>query len=129
MAKISRDKGAAFERETAKWFRELGLDARRNVQETQLGNNGDVLVADFPVTIQCKVGVNPPIFPALDEAEAVGDPLGHLPIAVIRRNANKGRGRGRDCVVLRTKDFLTILRCLLAHQVDLREAMELEKLL
>src|SRR5690606_4449320 len=104
------NKGANFEREIAAMLRRVGLDARRNVQETQLGNNGDVLVADYPLTIQAKVGLRPPVFDALDEAEAVADPLGYLPVAFIRRNANKGRGRGRDCVVLRTKDFLTILR-------------------
>lgn len=128
MGKLSRQKGAAFEREVAIMLRGCGLDARRNVQETQLGNDGDVLVADFPLTIQAKVGQRPPVFDALDEAEAVATARGHIPLAFLRRNTGQQR-RKRDAVCMRTEDFLMILRFLRERDVEFMNHYALEQLL
>ncbi len=63
----------------------------------------------LPLYIQAKVGVTPPIYPAMEQAvAAMGDRKG-LPVALIRRNAGKGRGKKHDLAVLRLSDFYAIL--------------------
>jgi Holliday junction resolvase len=57
MSNLSRDKGAAFEREVAKeLYRETGINFRRNLTQTQEAGLGD-LIADNPAfcfSIECK---------------------------------------------------------------------------
>lgn len=111
MGKLSRAKGASFERETANRLEMIdpSVKARRCLIETQQGNQGDI-VTTLPLAIQCKVGAVPPIYDAIDQAvEAARGRADILPVAIIRRNATGTRAR-HDLTVLRTDDFLRLLR-------------------
>lgn len=112
MGALSRRKGANFEREVSVALRQLApsVRAERCLVETREGNSGDILT-NLPLAIQCKVGANPPIYAAIDQAIEVARSE-QIPIAVIRRNAS-ARNRKYDLVVLPTEEFLHILRLLL----------------
>lgn len=104
MSKLSRTKGHNFEREIAERLRQIpGVTAKRCLIETQQGNQGDI-ITNLSLSIQCKVGAVPPIYPAIDQAVEAARP-GQIPVAVIRRNARAGKKY--DLVVLRLEDFLT----------------------
>lgn len=110
MGKKSRDKGAAFEREVAKLHTEaLGVPCKRNLEEVRSGNRGDIVVPGVPLSIQCKVGVRPPIYEALDEAVAAARE-GDVPVAIIRRN--RGRGPRQDIAVMPLDHYLGFIAAL-----------------
>ena len=94
MGKLSRNKGANFERRIANWMNTLGLRStvwRRELRETQQGNIGDVRdsTGDYPIVIQCKHMKNPSPFRALEEAKVAalkGRGRADLGVAMIRRH-------------------------------------------
>lgn len=123
MGKLSRAKGAAFEREIANLInaRIPGAKAKRCLVETQQGNVGDI-VNEIGLAIQCKVGAVPPIYPAIDQAVAARK-AGETPVAIIRRNARGGKKY--DLAVLRLDDFLTTVASLRhLSQLVLKEPRE-----
>ena len=72
--KLSRDKGANYERGVARWLNSLLLRSahfRRNVVETQQGNMGDVLDTGgvHPLVVQCKHKKQMNVRTAIQEAE------------------------------------------------------------
>ncbi len=108
----SRRKGHDFERECATALtRATGLPHHRTLIETRDGNQGD-LCSPFPLAIQCKVGKNPPIYPAIDQAVAAARE-GQVPVALIRRNATAGRPKA-DSVVMRQADWCEWLRLMVS---------------
>lgn len=114
MGKLSRTKGAAFERRIARWLsRILGIEVWRQTDETQQGNMGDVRIAlaepaaahpllqHGQLVIQAKHMKQPSPWRALGEAEdAAGD---NFPVACIRRHG------GEDIVVMRPDVFAWLL--------------------
>ena len=116
MGALSRSKGLRFEREIAQRFRAAGIPAERNLEEVRSGNRGDlVFPKDVPLTVQAKVGARPPIYPALQEAEAATPP-GNFPVALIRRNGCGSKARD-DLAVLRLDDFVELVGLLRAPGV------------
>lgn len=115
MGKLSRTKGHAFEREMATSLNAAvpAAKAKRCLIETQQGNQGD-LVTTLPLSIQCKVGAVPPIYPAIDQAVAAAKP-GDLPVALIRRNARGGKKY--DLAVIPLEHFWGILITLYGEDV------------
>lgn len=73
MGKLSREKGANFERKIARWLQNLfpSMDWRRNLDETQQGNVGDVREKSrkLDMVVQCKHMKKPSPLRALDEAQ------------------------------------------------------------
>lgn len=116
MGKLSRAKGAAFEREMANAMtKATGLDFKRVLVETREGNSGDV-EGPLNISVQCKVGEMPPIYAAVEQACEAAKP-GDIRVALVRRNAAPGR-RKADLAVLPLEDFFVLLRYL-AHRNNL----------
>lgn len=113
--RASRAKGHTWERECARALTEaVGQECKRNLSETREGNLGDIQMPEaFGVAVQCKVGDNPPIYAAVEEAVEAQLKHGHgnsrrISVALIRRNAKPGRKRA-DLAVLPVDDFYAIL--------------------
>lgn len=109
MGRLSREKGRAFEREMAARFRTIpGVEAQVELRETQQGNLGDLRL-NLPLAVQCKVGIQPPVYEALREAQAVSQR--GLCVALIRKNQGKGSPKA-DLAVLPLDQYFQILRLL-----------------
>lgn len=123
MGKLSRNKGANFEREVAKMFSvATGRKAVRVLEETREGNVGDVVVEGLPLSIQCKVGGVPPIYGAINEATEAAAKTGHIPVAIIRRNAGSKRAKA-DLAVLNLDDFMALIGLLVPNANTMYEAV------
>ena len=107
-ARWSASKGAAFEREVAAAIAHVtGRHVIRNTLERVTGNNGDLIV-DLPITVQCKVGLTPPVWEAIAESIEVGARQNKHPVAILRRNAKVGRPK-QDVAVMPLDVFLELL--------------------
>lgn len=107
MGKRSRDKGAAWERKVANDLtRATGVKCRRNLIETQQGNQGDI-ATPLPMSVQCKVGVTPPVWSAMDQAVASAD-TGHVPVAILKKNGSRGTPP-MEVAVLPVENFYELL--------------------
>jgi hypothetical protein len=115
MGARSRRKGAAFEREVARLFREAGVPAERNLSECRTGNAGDLELPPWcPLSVQVKVGARPNPYAALREArEAAG--AARVPVAVVRMNG-RGATPPEDLAVLPLEEFLDLVRGLRASR-------------
>lgn len=101
MSKLSRTKGAKFEREVAIDLREIWPDAKRGLQS----RGGGAEVADVigvPFHVECKHGVQPSPRAALYQAQR--DTQGLPPVAIIKDNGCKA------FVVLPYSDWLQLVR-------------------
>ncbi|MFZ8933231.1 MAG: hypothetical protein ACO2ZP_04965 [Bacteriovoracaceae bacterium] len=98
--KMSRNKGASYEREVARKFREFYPEAKRNVTECQQGQGIDILDTG-PLDIQCKRKRKYSPITAIEEVPRVE---GRIPV-LITRGDNK-----EDVACLYLKDFLAILK-------------------
>lgn len=126
MGKRSRTKGHAWEREVANRLTEAtGVECKRCLVETREGNSGDIQ-SDLPYAVQCKVGASPnPIGAYLEAMEVAltsppmhrGDrlPLPIEPIAIIKRNAARGKPKVEVAVI----SFDHLLRLLSLEQGNL----------
>lgn len=98
MGKNERAKGHAFERRIARWLRTMGLDAVRNLTETQKGNGGDVHAlwkSPYPVAppidliVEAKYRKVPSPWKAMDQVRSAvalsDDPGPVLGIAICHR--------------------------------------------
>jgi len=115
MGKSQRRKGHNWEREVAKRLRNLGLDARRNVTETQTGNTGDVHVCDAQgdmlMCVQCKNMKSPSIWKAMEEAIEAAESHGidwPVPVSIVKRTAKAG-GPVEEYAVMRLEDWAKFL--------------------
>ncbi len=107
MGKLQRNKGAAWERTVAnRLTAATGVTCRRQLIETQQGNCGDI-ATELPISVQCKVGVTPPVWSALQEAVAVAKP-GHLPVAILKKNGDRGTPP-MEVAVIRLEDLISLL--------------------
>lgn len=106
MAKLSRDKGARFERTLAKLFREYGYDARRTAQ--YCGNTGDASdVVGLPyLHVEAKHQEAMRLYEwmaqAIRDAEANGK--GHIPAVFHKKN------NADILVTMRLDDFMQLYR-------------------
>lgn len=117
MGKLSRAKGAAWEREVAEKIRStVGVEAVRNLEECRDGNAGDVKCPALPIAWQCKVGARPDIYGAVEEASAVADPKHHFAVAVVKRNGTRHRPAD-ELAVLPLAHFLDLLNLLMANRI------------
>lgn len=114
VGKLSRNKGAQYEREVAGVLRALGAEAARNLTETREGNDGDV-VNDLGLAVQCKVGEAPPIWTGFEEALADAEAKGQVPVLFAKRN-RKGARAMRNLVVMRVEDWMALMHDALAHR-------------
>lgn len=107
MGKLSRNKGAAFEREMANLLTTVtGSKHQRQLTEVREGNVGDI-TGPLNLSVQCKVGAMPPIYAAVEQAQAAGR-VGDISLALVRRNAGPGRKKV-DLAVLPLDDFIELL--------------------
>lgn len=121
MGKLSREKGAAFERRVANWLNAVlgtseSKDWKRELRETQQGNLGDVRdsAEEWPYVIQCKHMKQPSPFRALKEARE-GALQSHgrqaFGIAIIRRH-------GGENLVAMGEDTLATMLCAMQEDDD-----------
>ncbi len=111
MSKMQRAKGASWEREVARLFREAmpEADIRRNLQsQGGRATGNDLVVPGFAV--ECKVGKMPNPRAALAQAES--DSKGGVPVAIIKDD------RKNPFVVLRLSAFLEMVRKLGGKSCD-----------
>ena len=98
----SRQKGARFERQLAKVFREHGYEARRGQQ--YCGANGDADVVGLPFThVECKAVERLNIFDAMAQSKHDAKE-GEIPIVCHKKN------RTGWLVTMEIEDFFTIYR-------------------
>lgn len=130
MGKSQRNKGHNWEREVTRRFRDIGLDAKRNVTETQTGNTGDVIVyninGDVLAVVQCKSMKAPSLWKAMDEAieanrkyKSIMSGL-PIPISAIKRTAQPG-GSVEEYAAMRMDDFIRMLAAFDFGDVIVRE--------
>lgn len=107
MGKLSRNKGAAWEREVASRMTEAtGVECKRCLIETREGNSGDI-TTELPYSVQCKVGQRPNPIAALEEARESAIPGEEMPVAIIKRNQH-GKEPMREVAVIDFEDFLML---------------------
>jgi len=116
MGKLSRDKGAAFERRVANWLNAVlgtseSRDWKRELRETQQGNIGDVrdTTESYPFVIQCKHMKKPSPFKALQEAREGALRSHGRPedgVAIVRRHG------GEDMVCMGVGTFGALVRAM-----------------
>lgn len=117
MGKLSRDKGANFEREIANAFKREGIDARRGGASQSFAANldPDVILADLPgLWIECKKGTKTYPLKALKQAKAACS--NNTPVAICRDDREKA-------IVTMEFDFFILL--LTATFPDIVKAPEL----
>jgi hypothetical protein len=102
MGKLSRDKGARWEREVAKALRAIDPGAKRTgFHQAQGGSTGACDVSAGLFWAECKVGLRPPILGALKQAED-GCPPGRFAIAVCKQD------RERPTVTMSMETFVEL---------------------
>lgn len=114
MGKLSREKGAKWERAVCKMFADAGISMARSLNETRDGNCGDVR-GEVPIVAQCKVGQLPNPYQALREAVAAAGP-GEHPVAIVRRNRGNGRAQV-DMAVLPLDSFMELAATLKRERI------------
>lgn len=117
MGKLSRDKGAAWEREVARRLGEAtpGAEVKRGIGQSRGGGREVADVVHPLFHVECKVGARPPLLPALEQAERDAAPGKH-PVAVCRVNRGPGRPKPLDVVVMGLDDWLEVVGLLWRNQ-------------
>ena len=117
MSARSRRKGVAFERSIARRFREIGIDAERNLEEVRHGNSGDiVLPASVPLTVQVKCGARPNPYQALREAREAAEPTKRFVVAIVHMDG-VGPRKAVEMACMPLDDFFEIVGLLKAGGV------------
>jgi hypothetical protein len=102
MAKISRQRGATYEREVAKEiFENLGVRIKRNLVQYQEANQGDLLLGDY--LIECKRRRKIAVYEWMDQAEAACR-IDQTPIVAMRADGEE------SLAVMYLSDLLKLLR-------------------
>jgi hypothetical protein len=111
----SRTKGHGYEREVAKDYRELGLEAKRGLQGRG-AEECDVVLEGLPLWIECQCSNKPTVFKKLEQAqrdtpkENSLDPFNEynkeIVLHIKKSAAGRGSGKGpKQEVVVLEKDF------------------------
>jgi len=117
MGKSERTSGHNFERKIARWMRNLGIPADRNLTETQQGNSGDVIAelkswcpnggnASVPgprIVIQAKFRKTPSPWKGQQEADDSAQSPSDIAIGVIRRKGDQ------TLVTMRPETFAALI--------------------
>ena len=102
MGKLSRTKGAAWERECAHL-----VSGRRNLEQVRDGGC-DLIDHGYPIEIECKVGTRINLWAATRQAIKAADGTGKYPVVFARLNRQAGHSR-QDVAVLPLEDFIEII--------------------
>lgn len=103
--KLSRNKGAAFERLIAKQLRNIGIPAKRTgwAQAQNKSNAPDVQAEDLPLWIECSVGARPNIEAKVHQAIEAA-PQTNWTVAFTKKD------RGAILATMPADDFLDLLQ-------------------
>ena len=126
MGKSERRSGHGYERKIARWLRNLGVDAQRNVSETQTGNTGDVLAelrswspeggkASGPgvnLVVQAKFRKTPSPWKGQEEADEAMTSPSDIAVGFCRRKGDQ------TLVTMRPETFGTMLRIVQMYLAD-----------
>jgi len=125
LGKLSRNKGAVWEREVAAFLGALFQGAKRGVGQSRFGNNS-ADVEGTPFWVECKVGKTVNLRAALRQAEKETD--GRVPVAVCKDNSVAGKSP-EVFVVLRVADFLQLAKTFVVEEetVGLEQKKKEEK--
>ncbi len=87
MAKISRQRGASYEREVAnEIFDVLGVRIRRNLKQYQVSEEGDLILGTY--LIECKRRRKIAVHEFMEQADKACEP-GQTPIVIMRADGEK----------------------------------------
>jgi hypothetical protein len=87
MAKISRTRGATYEREVAAKIHDvLGVKLKRNLQQYQEKGLGDLILGKF--IIECKRRRKIAVYEFIEQAEAACKP-GEVPVVIMRADGKE----------------------------------------
>ena len=102
MAKISRVRGATYEREVAnEIFDSLGVRIKRNLKQYQQRDEGDLILGDY--LIECKRRRKIAVYEFMAQADASWE-YGQTPIVIMRADGEK------SLAVMHLPDLLKLLR-------------------
>lgn len=102
MGKMSRDKGARYEREVAQILNDWGFEARRGRQFSGSPDSPDVHAPDFPWHIEAKRTERLNLYAAF--TQAIADCGERMPAVVHRKNHSE------SLITLRLEDLLKVLK-------------------
>lgn len=113
MGKSSRRKGAAYEREVANLFKELGWeDAKRHLEyQPDEAEEGRDLDGTQPFAVQAKCWGKTPSITAIEEITVSEDYP--IPLAILKRSATGQKPL--EVAVMRLEDFKMLLMSLLEN--------------
>lgn len=101
MAKISRQRGATYEREVAnEIFDMLGIRIKRNLKQYQQSGEGDLILGDY--LIECKRRRSIAVYEWMRQAVEATQP-GQTPVVIMRADGEK------SLAVLHLPDLLKLL--------------------
>lgn len=101
MSKLSRTRGATYEREvSAAIFEQLGVRIKRNLSQYQEAGQGDLILGKF--VIECKRRRKLAVYEFMDQAITASQ-AGQVPVVVMR-------GDGKESLaMMRLPDLLALL--------------------
>jgi Holliday junction resolvase len=101
MSKLSRQRGASYEREiAAEVFEVTGHKVRRNLNQYQVKDEGDLILGQF--LIECKRRRKIAVYEWMEQAERSSNPS-QTPVVVMRADGEK------SLAVMRWPDLLKLL--------------------
>lgn len=108
MAKISRQRGANYEREvSSEIFDMLGVRIKRNLKQYQQSGEGDLILGDY--VIECKRRRSIAVYDWMRQADEASAPW-QTPIVVMRADGEK------SLAVMHLPDLLKLLGNEIPHQ-------------
>jgi N-dimethylarginine dimethylaminohydrolase len=108
MAKISRQRGANYEREVSnEIFDMLGVRIKRNLKQYQQSGEGDLILGDY--VIECKRRRSIAVYDWMRQADEASAPW-QTPIVVMRADGEK------SLAVMHLPDLLKLLGNEIPHQ-------------
>lgn len=128
MGKTSREKGADFERQVARWLRENGfLTAMRTAQHS--GKAGDAAdVVGLPgIHIECKAVESPHVWAWIHQAERDSSGTGNIPVVIWKQNRKQWLALMRLDAFLQFRKFASVRQNDVAFQVHEGKNMKLDR--
>jgi predicted amidohydrolase YtcJ len=116
VGKLSRDKGAGWERRNCAFLRACGYEADRNLEECRDGNTGDIKT-NAPLVVQCKAGKRPNVWQAVREAEEASRDSAKFGIAALHKDQAKPGDEAEEIVAMRAEWWWEIVGLLRSQGV------------